>query len=51
MDRKTGKILGYMPTTESASLHSAEAAGEVQPVTDAGKRIVWFKKRAVRSVQ
>ncbi len=51
LDRKTGKILGYVPMTESASLHSVEDAGDSQPMTDAGNRTVWFKMRAVRIVQ
>jgi sugar lactone lactonase YvrE len=45
LDRKTGKILGYVPVTERAGLHSVEDAGEGQPMTDVGNRIVWFKRR------
>jgi DNA-binding beta-propeller fold protein YncE len=51
LDRKTGKILGYVPVNERAGLHSVEDAGEGQPMTDVGNRVVWFKKRSVRSVQ
>jgi DNA-binding beta-propeller fold protein YncE len=51
LDRKTGKILGYVPVNERAGLHSVEDAGEGQPMTDVGNKVVWFKKRSVRSVQ
>lgn len=51
LDRKTGKILGYVPVNERAGLHSVEDAGERQPMTDVGNKVVWFKKRSVRSVQ
>src|ERR1700691_485710 len=43
LDRKTGKILGYVPVTENKGLHSVEDAGNGQPMTDVGNRIVWFK--------
>ena len=43
LDRKTGKILGYVPVTEKAGLHSVEDAGDGQPMTDVGNRVVWFK--------
>jgi hypothetical protein len=43
LDRKTGKILGYVPVTEKAGLHSVEDAGDGQPMTDIGNTIVWFK--------
>ena len=51
LDRKTGKILGYVPVTEKAGLHTVEDAGEGQPMTDVGNRVVWFKRRSFRSVQ
>jgi hypothetical protein len=44
LDRTTGKILGYVPVSERAGLHSVEEAGEGQPMTDVGNRVVWFKK-------
>jgi len=43
LDRETGKILGYVPVTEMKGLHSVEDAGNGQPMTDVGNRIVWFK--------
>jgi len=43
LDRKTGKILGYVPVTEKAGLHSVEDAGDGQPMTDVGNKVVWFK--------
>jgi hypothetical protein len=51
LDRKTGQILGYVPVTEKAGLHTVEDAGEGQPMTDIGNRVVWFKRRSFRSVQ
>ena len=51
LDRKTGQILGYVPVTEKAGLHTVEDAGEGQPMTDIGNRVVCFKRRAARSVQ
>ena len=51
LDRKTGEILGYVPVSEKAGLHSVEDAGEDQPMTDVGNRVVWFKGRSLRSVQ
>jgi hypothetical protein len=50
LDRKTGKILGYTAVSERAGLHSVEDAGEGQPMTDIGNRVVWFKRRVLRSV-
>jgi streptogramin lyase len=43
LDRKTGKILGYVPVTETRALHSVEEGGEDQPMTDVGNKVVWFK--------
>jgi hypothetical protein len=51
LDRKTGKILGYVPVTEKAGLHTVEDAGVGQPMTDVGNRVVWFKRRSFRGVQ
>ena len=51
LDRQTGKILGYVPVNERAGLHSVEDAGEGEPMTDVGNRIVWFRSRSLRSVQ
>jgi hypothetical protein len=45
LDRKTGRILGYVPITEKAGLHSIEDAGNGRPMTDVGNRVVWFKSR------
>jgi DNA-binding beta-propeller fold protein YncE len=46
LDRKTGKILGYVPVTEKGGLHSVEDAGEGRPMTVVGNRIVWFKSHS-----
>src|SRR5271170_2486058 len=43
LDRKTGKILGYVPVSERTGLHSVEDDGEGQPMTSVGNRVVWFK--------
>jgi hypothetical protein len=51
LDRKSGKILGYVPVRENAGLHRVEDAGDGQPMTAIGNRFVWFKKRSLRSVQ
>jgi 6-bladed beta-propeller len=51
LDRRTGKILCYVPVSERAGLHSVEDAGESQPMTDVGNRVVWYKRRSLRSVQ
>ncbi len=45
LDRSSGKILGYVPVTERVSLHSIEDAGDGQPMTQIGSRIVWFKNQ------
>jgi len=45
LDRKTGTIIGYVPVTEKVGLHSVEDAGNGQPITNIGNRIVWFKNR------
>jgi hypothetical protein len=50
LDRKTGQILGYVPVNERAGLHSVEDAGEGQPMTSIGNRVVWFERRSFRSV-
>jgi hypothetical protein len=36
LDRRTGKILGYVPVSERAGLHSVQDAGEGQSMTDVG---------------
>jgi streptogramin lyase len=51
LDRKTGKILGYVPVTEKAGLHSVEDAGEDQPMTDVGNRVVEFKRHSLGSAR
>ena len=43
LDRKTGKILGYVPVTEKGGLHCVEDDGNSQPITNVGNRVVWFK--------
>jgi streptogramin lyase len=44
LDRSSGKVLGYLPVTEQGGLHTVEDAGEGQPMTGIGNRIVWFKR-------
>jgi 6-bladed beta-propeller protein len=51
LDRKSGKILGYMPVSEKAGLHSLEDAGGGQPMTDVGNKVVWFKRHSLGSTQ
>ena len=51
LDRETGRILGYVPVSEKAGLHSVEDAGDDQPMTDVGNRIVWFERRSLGSAQ
>jgi hypothetical protein len=46
LDRKTGKILGYVPVTEKGGLHSVEDDGMGQPITNVGNRVIWFKTRS-----
>jgi hypothetical protein len=43
LDRKSDKILGYVPVSENAGLHTVEDAGEGQPMTDVDNRVVWFR--------
>jgi hypothetical protein len=43
LDRKTGKILGYLPVREKAGLHTVEEAGNGQPLTSVGNKLLWFK--------
>jgi hypothetical protein len=42
LDRKTGKLLGYVTVTEKAGVHSVEDAGRGQPMTNIGNKVVWF---------
>jgi DNA-binding beta-propeller fold protein YncE len=45
MDRKTGKILGYVVVKEQRGLHTVEVDGEGEPMTDVGSRVVVFRQR------
>src|SRR5437763_3011633 len=40
LDRKTGKILGYVPVNEKGGLHTVEDDGKGQPITNVGNRVV-----------
>jgi hypothetical protein len=51
LDRQTGKILGYVPVREKAGLHSVEDAGDGQPMTDVGNKVVWFKSHPLSQVK
>jgi len=42
LDRKSGKILGYVPVTESGGLHTVEDDGHGNPMTTIDNRIVAF---------
>jgi DNA-binding beta-propeller fold protein YncE len=44
MDRKTGKILGYVAVKEQRGLHTVEVDGEGEPMTDVGSRVVVFRQ-------
>jgi hypothetical protein len=44
LDRKSGKIVGYTSVRENAGLHTVEDAGQGQPMTDVGNKVVWFKR-------
>ena len=46
LDRKTGKILGYVPVTEKGGLHAVEDDGQGQPITNVGNKVVWFKNHS-----
>jgi hypothetical protein len=51
LDRETGKILDYVPVSEKAGLHSVEDAGDGQPMTDVGNRVVGFKRHSLGSAR
>lgn len=42
LDRKSGKILGYVPVTEGGGLHTVEDDGHGHPMTTINNRIVVF---------
>ena len=43
MDRKTGKILGYVEVKENGGLHSVEVTPSGEPITNLASRVEWFK--------
>jgi streptogramin lyase len=43
MDRKTGKILGYVEVMENGGLHSVEVTGSGEPITNLASHVEWFK--------
>jgi streptogramin lyase len=43
MDRKTGKILGYVAVTENGGLHSVEVSAAGEPITNLSNHVKWFK--------
>jgi streptogramin lyase len=43
MDRKTGKILGYVEVKENGGLHSVEVTASGEPITNLGSHVEWFK--------
>ncbi|HEV2987099.1 MAG TPA: 6-bladed beta-propeller [Candidatus Angelobacter sp.] len=46
LDRKSGKILGYVPVTEKGGLHCVEDDGKGQPITNLGNKVIWFKSHS-----
>jgi streptogramin lyase len=45
MDRKTGKILGYVEVTEKGGLHSVEVSAAGEPITNLANHVEWFKAK------
>ena len=45
MDRKTGKILGYVEVTEKGGLHSVEVSATGEPITNLANHAEWFKAK------
>ena len=45
MDRKTGKILGYVEVTEKGGLHSVEVSATGEPITNLANHVKWFKAK------
>jgi hypothetical protein len=45
MDRKTGKILGYVEVTDEGGLHSVEVSPSGGPITNLANHVLWFKAR------
>ena len=45
MDRKTGKILGYVAVTENGGLHSVEVSSNDEPITNLANHVEWFKPK------
>jgi hypothetical protein len=45
MDRKSGKILGYVEVTEKGGLHSVEVTAAGEPITNLANHVGWFKAK------
>jgi|HubBroStandDraft_6_1064221.scaffolds.fasta_scaffold00054_39 streptogramin lyase len=45
LDRKTGKILGYVEVSDRGGLHSVEVSATGEPITSLGNHVEWFKAR------
>jgi DNA-binding beta-propeller fold protein YncE len=45
LDRKTGKILGYVEVSGKGGLHSVEVSATGEPITSLANHIEWFKAR------
>jgi hypothetical protein len=43
MERGSGKILGYLPVTDTPALHCLEMVNGNQPMTDVDNEVLWFK--------
>jgi streptogramin lyase len=44
LDRKSGKVLGYVPVLAKGGLHSVEEVGQGEPMTNLGTKAVWFRR-------
>jgi hypothetical protein len=43
LDRKSGKILGYVEVSDKGGLHCVEASATGEPITDLANHVEWFK--------
>lgn len=43
LDRRSGKILGYVAVRESGGLHCLDVDSDGEPMTDVGSTVVWFR--------
>lgn len=43
MNRKTGRIIGYVPVTDTPALHTVDVTQDGEPITDVGNRVIRFE--------